>query len=164
MHRSKLFYTALFVLSCLFHTGIATAESIAAPDLSLTTDKGKLSLKSLRGQVVYVDFWASWCGPCRKSFPWMNVLQKRYAKQGFRIIAVNVDEDQALARKFLADHPANFTVAFDPNGNAAEAFKVKGMPNSYLIDRQGRIHSSHIGFREKDTAAMEAEIKALLNK
>jgi len=142
----------------------ASAEPAKAPDLVLNTAQGKMSLSKLQGQVVYVDFWASWCAPCRKSFPWMNQMQQRYGNKGFKIIAVNVDSEQELAKKFLAEHQASFTVAFDPQGEAASAFNVKGMPNSYLIDRNGRIHSSHIGFREKDAAAMEAEIKALIKQ
>lgn len=133
------------------------------PNLTLSSAQ-HLALQQYRGQVVYVDFWASWCGPCRKSFPWMNEMQKRYGKNGFKVIAVNVDSDQAQAKQFLGDHPADFTIAFDPNGAAAKEFQVTGMPNSYLFDRQGRLHSSHIGFREKDIAAMENEIKTLIQQ
>lgn len=160
--KSQILTTCILVF--LIFTGNANADSGRVPDLLLNTAQGKLKLSELQGQVVYVDFWASWCDPCRKSFPWMNTLQKRFAKAGFKIVAINVDTDISLARKFLNEHPASFTIAFDPDGAAAEAFKVKGMPNSYLIDRKGNVHSSHIGFREKDVAGMEAEIKTLLKQ
>jgi thiol-disulfide isomerase/thioredoxin len=134
------------------------------PDVTVTTAQGSLRLSELRGQVVYVDFWASWCVPCRKSFPWMNQLQQQYSKQGLKIVAINLDKDPQLAKQFLADFPANFTVAYDPEGLSATQFKVQAMPTSYVIDRQGKLQATHLGFREKDTAAMEAEIKALVSK
>ena len=164
MNISRRSFILLGILFWIVTIGTANAEPVKVPDLMLETAQGKLSLDKLQGQVVYVDFWASWCGPCRKSFPWMNQMQQRYGNKGFKIVAVNVDSDQALAKKFLTEHNANFTIAYDPQGKVASAFKVKGMPNSYLIDRNGQIHSSHIGFREKDVAAMEAGIKALIKQ
>jgi len=154
----------LCVLLFLSVTGNTSTVSGAAPDLPLSTDQGKLKLSELRGQVIYLDFWASWCTPCRKSFPWMNQLQKKYASKGLRIVAVNVDSDIKLAREFLAENSVEFTIAFDPEGKVASAYDVRAMPSSYLIDRQGNIHSSHVGFREKDTGAMEAQIKKLLDQ
>jgi cytochrome c biogenesis protein CcmG/thiol:disulfide interchange protein DsbE len=164
MYISRRSFMLPGILFWIVTIGTVNAEPVKVPDLMLETAQGKLSLDKLQGQVVYVDFWASWCGPCRKSFPWMNQMQQRYGNKGFKIVAVNVDSDQALANKFLTEHNANFTIAYDPQGKAASAFKVKGMPNSYLIDRNGQIHSSHIGFREKDVASMEAEIKALIKQ
>lgn len=164
MYFSRRPFMLLCIMIWLFGMSTANAAPVKAPDLVLNTTQGKVSLGKLQGQVVYVDFWASWCAPCRKSFPWMNQMQQRYGNKGFKIIAVNVDSDQVLAKKFLAENKADFTIAFDPQGEAASAFNVKGMPNSYLIDRNGRIHSSHIGFREKDAAAMESEIKALIKQ
>jgi cytochrome c biogenesis protein CcmG/thiol:disulfide interchange protein DsbE len=155
-----------FILSCIvfFLFGVATANAgaVKAPDIRIKTTEGELSLGDLKGQVVYVDFWASWCGPCRKSFPWMNKIQQRYGDKGLKIIAINVDSDQSLAREFLAQHKANFSVAYDQHGDIASIFNVKGMPNSFLIDRNGYIQSSHIGFLEKDTDSMEAAIKTLV--
>jgi thiol-disulfide isomerase/thioredoxin len=143
---------------------VAAATGEPAPDFSLPGRGETVSLASLRGKVVYVDFWASWCGPCRKSFPWMNRMQSRYADQGLAIVAVNLDKSRELSDEFLKETPANFRVAYDPEGKAASAYRVKGMPSSYLIDREGRIRSSHIGFREENSASMEAAIQALVQQ
>ncbi len=151
---------AFLLLLCLF-----TAQTMAAkaPDFKLSTDKGKIELKKLRGKVVYVDFWASWCTPCRKSFPWMNDMHKRYAKKGLKIVAINLDTNKAKAREFLKENRARFTVAYDPKGKSAEAYGVPAMPTSYLLDRKGNIIEKHYGFREKKTAAMETAIQNALN-
>ncbi|MBI3562381.1 MAG: TlpA family protein disulfide reductase [Gammaproteobacteria bacterium] len=154
-------YRLIFV-ACLGGLLSTSASADDLPKLSLQTPQGGLRLNELRGQVVYVDFWASWCVPCRKSFPWMNQIHNRYNKDGLKIVAINLDKDTNLARKFLADYPANFTVAFDPDGLSAQHFKVQGMPSSYLIDRQGKIHARHIGFKEADDSVYETEIKQLL--
>jgi thiol-disulfide isomerase/thioredoxin len=138
------------------------ARAAQAPELSFSTAEGALALAALRGKVVYLDYWASWCGPCRQSFPWMNEMQTRYRDQGFVVLAVNVDPERAEAQRFLAQQPARFTVAYDPSGDTARVLKLKGMPSSYLIDRDGKIVSSHIGFREAERAPREVEIRALL--
>jgi cytochrome c biogenesis protein CcmG, thiol:disulfide interchange protein DsbE len=148
--------------------GLTTVNPIfaaePAPAFTLPGRDQPVSLAALRGKVVYVDFWASWCIPCRKSFPWMNSLQKRYANQGLVIVAVNLDKSRDLSDRFLTEVPAELTIAYDPEGTVASAYKVKGMPSSYLIDRAGRIHSSHVGFREETTGDMEATIKELLQQ
>lgn len=152
-------------LALLFSLGFFTfAHADDLPNLSLQTKQGGLHLNELRGQVVYLDFWASWCVPCRKSFPWMNDMHKRYGKDGLKIVAINLDKEVNLAKQFLTEYPANFTVAYDPEGLSAEKFKVQAMPSSFLIDKQGKLHSTHLGFKDKDTAAMEAEITKLLAK
>lgn len=140
------------------------ADVVQAPGLKLSTENGSVQLSALKGKVVYLDFWASWCVPCKKSFPWMNVMQKRYADQGFVIVAVNLDKERALADEFLKQVPANFIVAFDASGNSAAKYKLRGMPSSYLIGRDGKVHASHIGFREKDKDKLEQVIKNLLSK
>jgi thiol-disulfide isomerase/thioredoxin len=121
-------------------------------------------LAQLKGQVVYLDFWASWCGPCRKSFPWMNAIHTKYKDQGFTIVSINVDKEQSLADKFLRENPINFTVIYDPKGDVAKQFKLRGMPSSYLIDRTGKVVSAHVGFFDKKQASYEEEIKQLIQK
>ncbi len=155
---------AIFAIMCgwLFSLPSFAADPVPAPSLILPGDHGKVDLATLKGRVVYLDFWASWCGPCRKSFPWMSDLQARYASQGLSVVAVNLDEDHAQVAKFLAAYPPGFTVAYDPKGTSAERYDVQGMPSSYLIDRSGRILAHHIGFREQDAAAREAEVRKLL--
>ncbi len=152
----------LLLVCGLLFTPLTQAATSAAADFTLDGTNGKVELSKLKGQVVYLDFWASWCTPCRASFPWMNQMQQRYAKQGLKIVAVNLDSEKEMAQKFLnATHP-NFTIAFDPEGTVAEQYEVMGMPSSYLIDRGGKLHSSHIGFRAKDRATLEQDIVKLL--
>ncbi|MCW8988888.1 MAG: TlpA family protein disulfide reductase [Gammaproteobacteria bacterium] len=140
------------------------AHAASNSTLTFKTDTGAIQLSDYKGKVIYLDFWASWCIPCRKSFPWMNDMQKRLGNKGFKVIAVNLDQEQDKAKAFLEKIPANFTVAYDPEGVSAVAFKVKGMPSSYLIDRTGKISFTHIGFREKEIPEMEQKIKQLLTK
>ena len=121
-----------------------------------------LDLTSFRGRVVYLDFWASWCGPCRQSFPWMETLKSTYAAQGLEIITVNLDSERSDADKFLKEFHPTFDVRFDPKGELAEFYKVHGMPWSVLIDRHGVTRSSHVGFRPIDGAIYESQLRALL--
>lgn len=152
----------MVLLVSLCFTGLAQAEK--APDFNVPSAMGEISLGKLRGHVVYLDFWASWCVPCRKSFPWLNEMQVRYDKSGLKIIAINLDEERQLADSFLKKYPAKFTVGFDPKGKSASAYGLRGMPSSYLIDRKGQLLSSHIGFRSDDRAALEQKISQALAK
>jgi len=121
-----------------------------------------LDLTGFRGHVVYLDFWASWCGPCRQSFPWMETMKNAYEGQGLEIVAVNLDMDRAEADKFLKQFHTTFAVRFDPQGRLAESYKVQGMPSSVLIDRHGVTRFTHVGFRPVDGAIFEAQLRELL--
>ncbi len=116
----------------------------------------------LTGKVVYVDFWASWCAPCRRSFPWMKTLQTKYADKGLQIITVNVDRDAEAAKTFLAETKAPFKVIYDARGELAKLFELQAMPTSYVFGRDGNFRESHRGFNPKDTLKIEESIKALL--
>jgi thiol-disulfide isomerase/thioredoxin len=141
----------------------AAAVGEPAPALALHDARDALvDLPQLRGKVVYVDFWASWCGPCKRSFPWMNELAQRYGKDGFTVVAVNVDRKRTDAERFLAQVPARFTVVYDSAGTTPAAWAVKGMPSSYLVDRQGRVAAVHQGFRDDEKAGVEQRIRELL--
>lgn len=133
-----------------------------APDFDLPGAKGPVKLAALRDKVVYVDFWASWCGPCKQSFPWMNEMQTKYGAQGLTIVGINVDKKRADAEGFLKGTPANFTVAYDEKGGTPTAYQIKGMPSSYLIDRNGKVIATHAGFRPEEAAALEAKLRAAL--
>jgi len=135
-----------------------------APDINLPGIDGDVRLESLKGKVVYLDFWASWCQPCKNSFPWMRDMKQIYADQGLEILAVNLDNDRKLADAFLKEMDVNFIVAFDESGKSASEYKLKGMPSSYLIGRDGKVYTSHIGFRDKDKTQIEQAIKNLLHK
>jgi thiol-disulfide isomerase/thioredoxin len=131
----------------------------AAPAFRLPATHGVAALDSLRGKVVLVDFWASWCAPCARSFPWMNALHDSLAGQGFAIVAINLDKDREAADGFLAQHAPRFTVAFDPEGGTAEAYHVAAMPTSFVIGRSGTIVLTHTGFDPKKTGEVEAVIR-----
>jgi cytochrome c biogenesis protein CcmG, thiol:disulfide interchange protein DsbE len=121
-----------------------------------------LDLTGLRGRVVYLDFWASWCGPCKQSFPWMEIMKSIYGIEGFEIVAVNLDTSRADADKFLKQFHPTFDVRFDPQGELAELYKVQGMPSSVLIDRHGVTRFTHLGFRPIDGPIYEAQLRELL--
>ena len=133
----------------------ATAVARAAPPPAL---------QPVEGRVVWVDFWASWCVPCRRSFPWLNSMHRKYESEGLQIIAVNLDKDRALADAFLAEVPAEFALRFDPAGALAKEFGVQAMPSSFLIDLDGNVLASHAGFRTGDTADYERAIQDALSK
>jgi len=135
------------------------ASGGSAPTFSLPGRTGTVSLDSLRGRVVYVDFWASWCEPCRRSFPWLNTLRERYADRGLTIVAINLDKDRRTADAFLEKFPTSFLVAYDPAGKTAEAYRVSAMPSSFLIGPTGTLLSSHAGFDPRKTGAIEALIQ-----
>ena len=120
------------------------------------------ALTKHKGEVIYLDFWASWCGPCRKSFPWMNDIEAEYKQQGFSVISINLDANKALATKFLNEMPASFTVIYDPKGKIAKHFKIQGTPSSLLIGRDGKIKSRHTGFFTNKVSLYQKEIEELL--
>jgi len=155
---------ALLFASLSFAAPAQAAEpGTAAPAFALPTTSGEtVSLAALRGRVVYVDFWASWCGPCRRSFPWMDAMQARYRSDGLSIVGINVDKRRADAERFLRDTPASFTIVYDAEGKTPAAYDVKGMPSSYLIDRQGNVVAVEEGFRDERRDDLEARIRALL--
>jgi cytochrome c biogenesis protein CcmG/thiol:disulfide interchange protein DsbE len=133
-----------------------------APAFSLPGSAGAVSLATLQGQVVFLDFWASWCGPCKQSFPWMNDMQAKYGARGLQVLAVNVDRNRADADHFLARTPARFPVGFDAPGDTASRYGIKAMPSSVLIGADGRVVQQHAGFRDDDKAGLEAAIVAAL--
>ena len=147
-------------------TALALTAGQQAPDFELHGQSAvPVKLSSLRGKVVYLDFWASWCGPCRQSFPWMNDMQAKFAARGFQVVAVNLDAKDADAQKFLSETSGKFQIAFDSKGVTPKLYGVKGMPTSYLIDREGRVVSEHAGFNLSKTGELEKQIeKALDNK
>ena len=154
--------SALFALLLLSHNSLA--EFNQAPDFNLPGIGSSVKLAELKGKVVYLDFWASWCEPCKESFPWLHDIKQMYADKGFEVVAVNLDKDRKLADEFLKVMDVNFVLAFDENGESAKKYKLKGMPSSYLIGRDGMLYASHIGFKEKDKKKLEQAIKELLAK
>lgn len=143
-------------------SSLAYAQEPTQLGFELPGQNGKVSLREHAGKVVYVDFWASWCGPCKQSFPFMNDLQKKYSAAGLRIIAINVDKEKEDAQKFLSKNPTQFMLAFDAEGTVPLQYQVLGMPSSYLIGRDGKLIYVHKGFKAQDQAAIEAKIRTAL--
>jgi thiol-disulfide isomerase/thioredoxin len=136
-----------------------------APEIGLSDLSGKpIRLAELLGKVVLVDFWASWCAPCRESLPLLEKLAKNYRDKGFVVVGVNIDKSPELARSFLEKNKLSLTfpVVNDPKHEVAGRYGPPTMPSSYLVDRKGRVHGVHAGFRASDASKLEAEIKALL--
>lgn len=142
--------------------GRALSLGATAPGFDLPGTSGQVRLADLRGKVVLVDFWASWCAPCKLSFPWMNDMQQRYGKAGLQVVAINVDTKRADADRFLAAQPVSIAIAFDAGGATPRAYGVKAMPTSYLVAPDGRVLHVHAGFREEDKPAMEDRIRKAL--
>lgn len=151
----RLLIIALF--TCLLVCPSYGSEPNAPQQLSQLMEQHK-------GQVIYVDFWASWCVPCRKSFPWMNTMQQRYKDKGFTIISINVDANETLANEFLVKNPANFPVIFDQKSTLAKQYDLLAMPSSYLYARDGKLMATHVGFLTHKTPHYEAKIKALIEQ
>jgi thiol-disulfide isomerase/thioredoxin len=133
---------------------LACANAVAAPPT--------LDLAQYRGRVVVVDFWASWCKPCRQSLPWLNEMRARYGEQGLVIIGVNVDAQRADADRFLRDVPVDFEIIYDAQGALAQQFGLQSMPSSFVYDRDGKLAHTLQGFREARRAEHESQIQTLL--
>lgn len=157
------FYSAVSIAAFFLCTFPTSVLSQPAPTFSLPSENNQtISLDSLKGKVVYLDFWASWCTPCRKSFPWMNELQSRYDKNKFTVVAINLDSSRKEAESFLAKMPAKFKVAYDPEGEVASKYNLRAMPSSFIIDSKGELVFAHKGYREKEAEEIESKIRTLL--
>ncbi len=133
-HRTPLFAIIFF--------GLLVAGSDAGAD-------SQLDLTQYKGKVVVVDFWASWCVPCRRSFPWLNKMQEKYNAEGLVIVGVNMDSDVAEADKFLQEFPAEFTIIYDSDRTLGKQYGVEAMPTSFVIDRNGEIVANHLRCSQK---------------
>ena len=124
----------------------------------MATSDDEWDLSSHAGKVVIVDFWASWCVPCRRSFPWLNAMHQKYADEGLVIIGVNLDADRSEAMKFLEEFPAEFSIFYDESKDLAREFGVVAMPSSFVIGRDGQIRKKHFGFKVKKQDEYESAI------
>ena len=160
---------AMLALCLLLSAGLVETALIGAvkvgdtfPDLASFKLEGKLP-DALKGKVVMIDFWASWCGPCKQSFPAMEELHRQYNDKGLVIIAINVDENHSSMESFLKKTPASFAVLRDAGQKLVEQAGVASMPSSFLIDREGKVRFIHTGFRGAETKKKyEEEIQLLL--
>lgn len=164
---------ALCLAGCAVALALGTRPAHAAeplvpkvtPAITLPDAAGSLvSLASLKGKVVLVDIWASWCVPCKVAFPAYDALHREYMARGFEVLAINVDEDRKAANAFLDGRSYQVRVLFDPKGTAPTSFKLKGMPTSYLVDRKGVTRFAHEGFNDKALVEYRRQIEQLLEE
>lgn len=156
---------ALLVLAALVATGVQAVEvGQPSPNIALPGSPVASQLAELRGRYVYVDFWASWCGPCRLSFPWMGTLQARYKPSELTVITINLDKQRRDADRFLQQNPAGFAVAFDPAGESAKLFALKTMPSSFLIGPDGQVLWTHRGFTLDQRPELDRQIDRIVKK
>ena len=137
-----------------------------APAFSLKSISGPepVELESQTEKILYIDFWASWCGPCKLSFPSMIKLKELFKDDPFEIIAISVDADSKSAKKFLDSYKINFKVALDSDGAAAEKYALPGMPSSFLLDQDRKVIAKHKGFRKSDFTKIKEEIEEALKR
>ncbi len=149
-----------------FSVSAAISVGDTAPSFKARSIDGSsnVSLEDYRGKVVLIDFWASWCPPCLRSFPKYDDLRREIGTTDFEIVAINVDENTEDAKKFLAKHPVAFPIVKDPKGVLPGVFGVKAMPTSYLIDQNGVVKYVHAAFKEGDIEKLRVEIEKLIAK
>lgn len=151
------------VLACQATHALEKGEP--APPLTVTAQKGgQLNLADFKGKVVYLDFWASWCGPCKQSFPFMNEMQAKYGAKGFQVVGVNLDPKREDADGFLAKVPATFVIGYDPKGESPKRYAITGMPTSLLIGADGKVREVHSGYHDDQRKDIEAAIVAALGQ
>lgn len=144
---------------------MAASEATPAPDFTLKSSTGEnIKLSELRGNVVMVNFWASWCGPCRQEMPILQQLYDRYQDMGFVLLGVNVDEESALADKMLKDIPVNFPVLYDNENSVSKQYQVKAMPSTFMVDRDGTIRFLHKGYKPGYEDDYQQQIRTLLRE
>ncbi|MCB1741534.1 MAG: TlpA family protein disulfide reductase [Gammaproteobacteria bacterium] len=151
-------------LSWLAGPGHAFEAGQSLPDCpALRTHRQETSAVTADAtRVLVIDFWASWCAPCRQAMPFLDALQAELSARGLRVLAINVDEDGDAAARFLKEHPVAYTVLFDPAGECARAFMLPAMPSTYVVSADGLIQAVHHGFRRGDAARIRASVLSLM--
>jgi peroxiredoxin len=138
------------------------APGVDAPGFQLNSSTGKpVGLADLKGQVVLINFWASWCGPCRQEMPILDQLYRSYQAAGFTLLGVNVEPNAADAQKFLKGTPVSFPILFDPNSAVSMLYQVSGMPSTIIVDREGKVRYVHHGYKPGDEGEYLNQIRAL---
>ena len=157
----------LLILLALFVSTAVTAgqELGAAPDFSLPDASGEsVALADFKGQVVLINFWASWCGPCREEMPLLDELSARYAPLGFAMLGVNVEEDSSAANGFLSGTPVSFPVLYDRENTVSKLYDVIAMPSTVIVDRAGQIRYIHHGYEAGNEQDYQDQIRALIRE
>jgi len=149
----------------VFSANVVAENKVQAPDFTLKARSGdNKRLSDYRGQVVLLNFWASWCVPCRAEMPILDDIHKKYESLGFTVLGVNVDLDSNKAIKYLKDTPVDFPVLYDPKGDVSKLYSVSAMPSTAIIDRDGNVRYIHPGYKDGDAAKYRAKIKELMRE
>ena len=167
MRSSKLtlWLRATAMAATLAVSSLVGASSALAPSFTLPSRSGDMvSLDKLKGQVVMLNFWASWCGPCRQEMPLLDQMHKRYSSLGFTMIGVNVEANTSDAEKWLSQTPVTFPVLFDKENKVSKLYDVNAMPSTVFIDRKGNVRYLHRGYKPGDEGAYLNQIRALLKE
>ncbi len=161
---NRIFIASLAALIVAVPT-LAGIPQGPAPAFSLPArNGGVVSLSQFKGQVVMINFWASWCGPCRQEMPLLDNIYKHYSKLGFSLIGVNVEPDRKSAEEWLKQTPVSFPVLFDTQSIVSKLYGVPGMPTTVFIDRNGNVRMLHQGYKPGDENAYLNEIRALVQE
>lgn len=161
--RGRAALAGLLLLICAVPmAAVEPGEPAPRFEAKAVDGKRSLSLDAYKGQVIYLDFWASWCGPCAAALPAIDSLQKEFAEDGFQVLAVNVDQDVRDAQRFLSRRPVGYPSVSDPKGLIPDRFDVETMPTSFLIDRNGVVQYVHKGFRRGDEDELRTRIESLV--
>jgi peroxiredoxin len=160
--RTALGALLLMILSAWANAAV-TQEP--APAFSLPDRTGRtVSLDEFKGQVVLINFWASWCGPCRQEMPLLEELHQRYASLGFTLLGINVEEDSALADNFLQSMPVNFPILFDQTNSVSKAYDVIAMPTTVILDREGLVRFVHYGYEAGYENDYQDQVRTLIRE
>jgi peroxiredoxin len=166
-HHQHWIKSLLVTVGMIISAGQLQAASppSPAPDFTLKSRTGEnIKLSELRGQVVMVNFWASWCGPCRQEMPILDQLYQRYQPMGFTLLGINVEEDSAAADKILKEIPVTFPVLYDTKHKVSERYQVRAMPSTYLIDRDGKLRYLHKGYKSGTEEAYQQQLRELIRE
>ncbi len=151
--------------SALAVSSLVGASASLAPSFSLPSRAGDtVSLDQLKGKVVMLNFWASWCGPCRQEMPLLDQMHKRYSSLGFTLIGVNVEANTKDAERWLKETPVSFPVLFDRDSKVSKLYDVSAMPSTVFIDRKGNLRYLHRGYKAGDESEYLNQIRALLKE
>jgi len=151
-----------FAATSLASSGL---EGQAAPDFALKSSTGEnLRLSEYRGDVVMINFWATWCGPCRQEMPLLDELYTRYERVGFNLLGVNIDDDSRRAMKMIEELGVNFPVLFDARKEVSELYDVNAMPVTVLVDREGNVRYVHHGYKPGYEDIYLDQVRSLLRE